>query len=582
MRTAAITLVSVALAACRSPTVIQVTVTTDLTCEHVGDTSITVGRLVDLEPAPPATTSTRCVDGHLGALVIVPSGDEDSPIAFRVVTAINGQRVDDCVAPAYGASCIVARRALHFIAHESLAVPVVMRGQCAGRCGDPTTTCVKGQCVPATLDSSSCVGPAGCDETALQPGTDGGASDATVPSDAPSSDGATADASTDAGPPVDAGVLGCDLTGAQAGSTRPMWYQCPSHRNRSPIVGPSAAPSLRWTRVLTGGLAASPAVAADGTLYVGRQGGVEAVFPADGGTRWTYVPADSDAGQFLSAPILAADGTLRVFDLIGATYASLDLATGSPVAPVRVVALAGATRGSPTIVGGGTVYYSSNTGELVALESNGILKWQVPRVTDDFIGPTVAADGTVLVGGNNGVTAFYPDGGPRWSTATTDAGGAGTVAVAPDGTLRIAAEGDGDLVFLRSDGAPGWRQHVSSPRSPIGLAVGDDGTTYAGTQTGLSAWATDGGAVGTYARSCWQPVIDAAGDVYAACAGLLVKFDATLHVKWTVPYPAFDGTGIAVVDSPILAQGGRIFVALGNQNPGPDGGPPDAILGYGP
>jgi hypothetical protein len=88
--------------------------------------------------------------------------------------------------------------------------------------------------------------------------------------------------------------------------------------------------------------------------------------------------------------------------------------------------------------------------------------------------------------------------------------------------------------------------------------------------------------VGRYASSCWQPVVDAAGDVYAACDGLPVKFDATLHVKWTVPYPNFDGTGIAVVDSPILARGGRIFVALGNRTPGPDGGPPDEILGYGP
>jgi hypothetical protein len=106
MRSAAIVIVLSILAGCRSPTQIEVTVTTDLTCDHVGDTAITVGRLVDLEPAPPATTSTRCVDGRLGALVIVPSGDEDAAIAFRVVSAINGQRVDDCTAPAYGPSCI--------------------------------------------------------------------------------------------------------------------------------------------------------------------------------------------------------------------------------------------------------------------------------------------------------------------------------------------------------------------------------------------------------------------------------------------------------------------------------------------
>ena len=77
------------------------------------------------EDAPPTTTSTTCVDQRLGAVVLAPSGDDDGPIAFKVVGAIDGQSIEQCTprwpagcadhstcAPDYGPSCIVARRAL--------------------------------------------------------------------------------------------------------------------------------------------------------------------------------------------------------------------------------------------------------------------------------------------------------------------------------------------------------------------------------------------------------------------------------------------------------------------------------------
>src|SRR5262249_28815712 len=105
---------------CRAPTQLTVALTTDVKCSEMHRTSMTAGRLGDIESTPLTTSSTFCSDsGDLGTLVVVPSGGRTDEVALKVILG-RGRDAESCVAPTYGPGCIVARRAIRYIAHAGL------------------------------------------------------------------------------------------------------------------------------------------------------------------------------------------------------------------------------------------------------------------------------------------------------------------------------------------------------------------------------------------------------------------------------------------------------------------------------
>ena len=167
---------------CRTATEISVVVTTDFPCAALRHVHVTVGTLGDaLERKPFTSTHASCKDGYAGTLVVVPSGANNDEVGFKIVAGITSKDAEECSPsadspPRYGAGCIVARRALRYLPHTALTLPVTLRSTCeAVTCG-VTETCVNGACAPAHIpDSSSCVGGGGgCSETTLGPGRDGG------------------------------------------------------------------------------------------------------------------------------------------------------------------------------------------------------------------------------------------------------------------------------------------------------------------------------------------------------------------------------------------------------------------------
>jgi outer membrane protein assembly factor BamB len=104
--------------------------------------------------------------------------------------------------------------------------------------------------------------------------------------------------------------------------------------------------------------AGSPAaISADGTLYV-CDGGVRAINPADGSVKWTH----TTGGFITGSPAIGADGTIYVGSQSGSVYAlnptdgseKWSYATGNPVL------------GSAAIAADGTVYIGSNNYKLYA------------------------------------------------------------------------------------------------------------------------------------------------------------------------------------------------------------------------
>lgn len=181
---APVALLAASSAGCRAPTQVTVEVTTDVPCDRGLDSRVTVGTLgVDLEARPPVVDSITCdAAGRVGALVVVPSGGRDSEFAvkvwttFRPTSEMPPPSADACAVAGNGPGCIVARRALHFLPHTPLTLPIAMRSDCEDVACAPTETCVHHRCVSATIDPVACAADA-CSDESLWPGAtyDGGA-----------------------------------------------------------------------------------------------------------------------------------------------------------------------------------------------------------------------------------------------------------------------------------------------------------------------------------------------------------------------------------------------------------------------
>jgi len=79
------------------------------------------------------------------------------------------------------------------------------------------------------------------------------------------------------------------------------------HTRRSEYSGP-ASPREKWTFVTGGYVGSSPAIGADGTIYIGsRDTNVYAINP-DGSKKWEF----ATGGDVKSSPAIGADGTIYV------------------------------------------------------------------------------------------------------------------------------------------------------------------------------------------------------------------------------------------------------------------------------
>lgn len=165
-------IVSLTLSACREPTEVRVELDTDAKCSDVIGTTITTGELEGLELRPPATATSKCdiATGRIGSLVIIPEAEKDGDFAIRIVTGFY-KTPEECVEDGYVGGCIVARRALSFIPHTPIELPITLEAACIDVPCEATQTCRRGTCVDAHLpDPTHCTDPLGC-----EPGGEAGA-----------------------------------------------------------------------------------------------------------------------------------------------------------------------------------------------------------------------------------------------------------------------------------------------------------------------------------------------------------------------------------------------------------------------
>ncbi len=145
--------------ACRAPTQVTAEVFTDLPCDPAKPphTLIRIGRLDGNLRLRPATVDTRtCLNQRVGSIVVVPSGSTDEEFAIEVLTSLGDT---NACTDGHLDGCIVARRALHFVEHSSLDLPIDLDSNCLGKSCPFDQTCSNGECVSARIaDPDACHG----------------------------------------------------------------------------------------------------------------------------------------------------------------------------------------------------------------------------------------------------------------------------------------------------------------------------------------------------------------------------------------------------------------------------------------
>ena len=166
------------LIACQDPTQITVQIRTDLSCDEVAGTTITVGDLPTLDTEPPATTTAACTpvgdEGDIGSIVLVPADRDDLAVGMRVALARGGD-LSVCQNVTSAPDCVIARRSMRYLERTKLTVPIDLNRACFGVPCEATETCVEGVCVDARTDPNDCISPDGCEPTTASVGGGGGA-----------------------------------------------------------------------------------------------------------------------------------------------------------------------------------------------------------------------------------------------------------------------------------------------------------------------------------------------------------------------------------------------------------------------
>ncbi len=353
---------------------------------------------------------------------------------------------------------------------------------------------------------------------------------------------------------------------ANAQDPWPMFRQNIFHTGYSNFTGP-LAPDLAWQYNTAGFTYSSPVVTTT-RVYIASEDELIAL-DLDGDELWAFTfsnvqnPPAVDITGLISTPAIAADGTIYIGSLDNNLYAinpsgtlKWTLDTGDQVFS------------SPTIGSDGTVYVGSRSGQLFAVNPNGTIQWAASTDGEILSSPAVGPDGAVYVGTTD--NRLYAFNGTTGSTLWPPFATQGEIVSSP-------AIGNGNVYFGSLDsrlyavdtdtGVAAWNapfqtgaEIVSSP------AIGPDGSVYIGSfdgrfyavngVTGTAKWQNP---LITGSLIAASPAIDGFNNIYITSldGSLYVISDATTRFDrlWSFP------TGSPIWASPAIGPNSSVYIA---------------------
>ena len=319
-------------------------------------------------------------------------------------------------------------------------------------------------------------------------------------------------------------------------------------------------------------ITSSPAIAPDGTIYVGSTDCSLYALKSDGTVKWRYVTGD----HIVASPTVGSDGTVYVGSNDRQLYAINPDGTLKWIYPTKVV-----LSSSPALGTDGTIYVGGThldktilcTGspvvqlsEFYAINPNGTLKWNITLSGNVNSSPVIASDGTIYIGStgdilfdrinpcdaatefpasdanplypvNGHVYAINANGTLKWDFKTLGAVDS-SAAIAPDGTIYIGS----DYSTYAYKGA--------DKTNLMEIGSLSTGFLYAINPNGTLKWVTD-----LFGDVKSSPAIGSDGTIYVGSDKedvFAVNPDGT--IKWQYP------TRGPVRSSPSLAADGTIYI----------------------
>jgi outer membrane protein assembly factor BamB len=398
------------------------------------------------------------------------------------------------------------------------------------------------------------------------------------------------------------GLPGIDaLAQVNQDSPWPMFRHDVKHTGRSPFTGPGQ-PTLQWTYPTDDGVASSPSIGADGTIYVGsgwnwqiqHDSALYALNP-DGSLKWKFYTG----GGIFSSPAISQDGTIYFGSFDHLFYAIEDSVTYGKLK--WTVDAAHWIMNSPLISDDGSVYFGALNFKFFAVASDGDLKWEDQVGWCVFSSPALDDNGRIIVGSKDHILYAYNDLENSFNYEWTHSIGTfydghlidASPAIATDGTIYFGADQFGaaghaydpvqiDTAFyaVNSDGSLKWIYQIghgveSSP------GIGPDGTVYFGSYDSTVYALRDAGNRATLKWSFKtngvvdaSPTIGGDGTIYIGSRdSVLYAFNPDGTILWTYRADGGIESSVTINGDGVIYFGGMDGNVYALGNPGPDVGP---------
>jgi len=330
---------------------------------------------------------------------------------------------------------------------------------------------------------------------------------------------------------------------------------------------PAQPGTMQWSVYGGQQFTASPAIGADGTIYIGTTGSLRdpqrfyAIRPC-GTTNW-YFEAPDDFGGFtwssFGSPAIGPDGTIYVATSYKGLYAL------RPNGAVRWNLAIGGENTQPAIGADGTIYVCA--GSVYAISPVGTNKWTYSNGWSFSLPPAVGADGVVYVandvGNGSRLTALGPQGNCLWSYFTTYTFAKSSPAIGPDGTIYIGNDSYG-LHAINPTGTEKWIFNIGPFGDPVCTSpvVGPDGVVYVVANTFFDdgLWAINPNGTTKWSAHLGgfsSPAIGRDGSAYVTAGNVLHEFKPNGSNGWQF---VTGGSGNFGSSSPTIGSDGTIYV----------------------
>jgi outer membrane protein assembly factor BamB len=292
---------------------------------------------------------------------------------------------------------------------------------------------------------------------------------------------------------------------------------------------------LVWNRKTAGRLGdATSSITDDGTVVISSETGRLYAFSPAGDLLWS---SNKDR-LAITSPVSTSDGSI----IIGARKHGSPsgqndcvIALDSWGATIWEVSTQGEVGDTPAIAADGTIHFGTHRSYVYALNQNGVVKGRFRSNGRISSSPAITGEGLTLIGSHDGyLYAISPDMDLVWSYYTGELISHASPAIAADGTIYFGCQ-DHRLYALTPDGKLKWRFVTERPISSS-PAVAADGTIY--------FWSQD--------KHC-----------YALCP------DGSLKWKLPTDSPATSSPAITEEGEVIICNQNRTVLALDEQNGGP-------------